>query len=78
VEVRQKCIDRIRYVVFSVYDLLRDITEDDDFIPAIKNLGQQFFSFKNILKKKTPQNLTELLIDKYFNSQRLKTIEDFA
>ncbi len=77
-EVRQKCIDRIRYVVFSVYDLLRDITEDDDFIPAIKNLGQQFFSFKNILKKKTPQNLTELLIDKYFNSQRLKTIEDFA
>lgn len=55
-------------MVFSIYDVLMRIIDDETFIPSILRVANDFFSVKNLFRRKTPQNLTEYLIDKYFNT----------
>jgi hypothetical protein len=40
-------------------------------------LTKEFFSLKNIFKRKSPEQLTEHLINKYFNPQKVLNITDF-
>lgn len=53
------------------------IIDDDTFIFDITRIAGEFFSVKNLFRGKTPQNLTEYLIDKFFNSQRVLSVEHF-
>ena len=52
------------------------IIDDKDFIGSISRVAYDFFSVKNIFKRKIPANLGEYLLDKFFNIHGIFSIEE--